>query len=432
MKKIIFIFMGIIFLSSCSNKKEITGERKNIFLDSSTKIEVSNQKQSIVITNSDTYQNYYGDNSTLNKNIENYKINNFNYKKLSISRKRFGVKHYYFSNPVIVDNIVYSLDTKGNLVAKDKSNFNTLWKTKVIERSNFINYYGGKISFYKDVIFITSRTNDIIAINKDGTIKWKKRINAVPISTPVIESNTLYTITNDNKLYALDIEDGRIKWIHYGNYKDSTIFGSADPVIYKNYVIASYSSGELFVLNKNTGEIIFDTKLTGRYFIFSNFELTDIDSTPQIKNGILVATANNGITIGLNLNNMKILWKQNLSSLTNILINNDFVYLITNDNILINMNLKDGQINYLTQLPQYTNEKKKKGIIYYKSMIFANDKLLAFNNLNEYKIINPINGKIEKTEKISFNAYNKPFSLDNKICVIAFKGATLNTIFGNN
>lgn len=429
MKKIIFVFVGIIFLVSCSHKKEIAGERKNIFLNSSTKIEISNQKRNITLADLNTYQNYYGDNSILNKNIENYKVDNFDFERLSISRKKFGVKRYYFSNPIIVNNIIYTLDTKGNLLAKNKIDFKTLWKIKVIERDNFINYYGGKISFYNDVIFITSRTNDIIAINTDGTIKWKKRINSVPISTPVIDNNTLYTITNDNKLYAMDTQDGRIKWIHYGNSKDSTIFGSADPVIYKNYVIASYSSGELFVLNKDTGENIFNTNLTGRYFIFSNFELTDIDSTPQIKNNILVATANNGITIGLNLNNMQILWKQNFASLTNILINNDFVYLITTDNILINMNLKDGKVNYFTQLPQYVNEKKKKGFIYYKSMIFANNKLLTFNNVNEYKIINPLNGEIEKTEETPFSLYNKPFSINNRMNVISFKGSTLNIVF---
>ncbi len=429
MKKIIVIFSLVIFLSSCSGKKEIIGERKDIFLDSSTKLELSKQKQNITIANADTYQNYYGDNSTLNKAIETYKVDNFDFQKFSISRKKLGVKHYYFSNPIIVNDIIYMLDTKGNLIAKDKNNFSKpIWKTKVIEKDNFMNYYGGKISFYNNTIFLTSRLNDIVAVNNDGTIRWKKKINAIPISTPVIDNNTIYTITNDNKLYALNAEDGRIKWIHYGSSKDSAIFGSADPIIYKNYVIASYSSGELFVLNKNNGEVVFDTKLIGRYFLFSNFELTDIDSTPQIKNNILVATANNGITIGLDLDSMKILWKQNLSSLTNILINNNFVYLITADNILVNMNLKDGKINYFTKLPRYANEKKQKGIVYYKSMIFANDKLLAFNNLNEYKIINSLTGEVEGIKKMPFNFCNKPFSLNGKIFVIAFKGGVLSII----
>ncbi|HSQ98230.1 MAG TPA: PQQ-binding-like beta-propeller repeat protein, partial [Rickettsiales bacterium] len=425
MKKIIFLFLGAILLFSCSSKKEITGKRQDVFFDL-TKIQISAKKQNITISKPETFTNYYGDSSVLNKNIENYKVDDFNFKNFSISSKRLYVKNYYFSNPAIVDNITYSLDTKGNLIAE--KNDEILWKTKITEENDFINYYGGKISFYNNTIFITSRINEILALDKEGNIKWRKKINAVPISTPVIENKTLYTITNDNKLYALNTEDGRIKWIHYGTNKDSAIFGSANPVIYKNYVIASYSSGELFILDKNTGETIFNTKLTGKYYLFSNFELTDIDTTPQIKNNILVATANNGITVGIDLINMKILWKQNLSSLTNILINDNFVYLMTTDNVLVNMNLKNGNINYFTQLPQYANQKKKKGIVYYKSIIFVNDKLFAFNNLKEYITINPKDGRIEKTEKLPFDFYDKPFSLNNRISGIAFKRKTLKVI----
>lgn len=424
MKKVIYLFLGAILLISCSQKKDIKGERQNVFFDLS-KIQVSAKKQNITISKPETFVNYYGDGSVLNKNIENYKVSNFDFDNFSISRKRLYVKNYYFSNPIIVNNITYMIDTKGNLIAR--SNNNILWETKIIEKDNFINYYGGKISFYKDTIFITSRLNEVIAINKDGNIKWRKRINAIPISAPVIDNDTLFVTTNDNKLYALNAQDGRIKWIHFGTSKDTAIFDSANPVIYKNYVIVSYSSGELFILDKNTSEQIFSTKLIEKYIMFSNFELTDIDSTPQIKDNILIATANNGITVAIDLNNMRILWKQNLSSITNILINNNFVYILTTDNLLVNMNLKDGGINYFKQLPRFANEKKRKGVIYYKNIVLVNDKILAFNNLKEYQIINPLTGEIEKTKKIAFDFCSKPFSLNSKINGIAFKGSTLSS-----
>lgn len=429
MKKLFILFV-LMFIISCSNKNKIVGKREDVFLSNIVKIELIDKKANIFLSKEETFKNYYGDSSILNSKIKNYKVNNFDFAEKKISRKRFGVKNYYFSSPVVVDDVLYLLDTRGNLLAKSLDNLDkNLWKVKVIERDNFINYYGGKISYADKVLYITTRLNEVIAVNIDGNIKWRKQINAIPISNPIIENQTLYVITNDNKLYAMNTEDGQIKWIHYGNEKDSTIFGSANPVIYNNYIIASYSSGELFVINKNTGEAVFDTNLTGKYLIFSNFELTDIDSTPQIENDILIATANNGITIGLDLKNLKVLWKQNLPSLTNIILDNGFAYLITTDNILVNLNLKNGTINYYTQLPRFINEKKQKGIIYYKSIILANGKLLAFNNLNEYKIINPLNGKVEKIEKIKFNFYSKPFSLNNKLFGVGFMGRKLKIFY---
>ena len=428
MKKFLSIFLLILLLISCDKKKPILGERKAIFLNNNS-ILVDGGLNDIKISDAKTFINYYGNDSLLNQEIVNYKVDSLEFNEYSISRKKFGVKTYFFSSPVIVGNIIYYLDTNGNLIAKNLNNMEKiLWKTRIIERYNFINYYGGKLSFYYDTIYITTRLNEVIAVDKDGTMKWRKKLNTIPISTPVIEGDSLYVITNDNKLYVLDTEDGRIKWISYGNVKDSAILGSANPVIYGDYVIASYSSGELFILNKNTGETVFNLNLTGKYMIFSNFELTDIDSTPAVKDGILIATANNGITVAIDLETMKVMWKHNLASLTNVIIDEDLVFLITTDNTMVCLNLVDGKINWFKELDRYRDMINKKDMIFYRSIALINGKLYAFNNINQYKIINPLNGELEDTVDTLFMLYSIPYSLDGKLYGIGLKGRTIEII----
>lgn len=427
-KKLLFLFF-IILLISCDKKKPILGVRKDIFLNNSI-IEVEGDINNITIPIAKTFANYYGDGSTLNEIIENYRVENFNFTDSKISRKKFGVKTYFFSSPIIVDNIAYFLDTRGHLVARNLNSFDkNIWKTRIIEKTNFINYYGGKISFYNDIIYITTRLNEVIAVSSDdGSIIWRKKLNTVPISTPVIDGTTLYAITNDNKLYALDTYDGRIKWISFGNAKDSAILGSANPVIYKDYVVASYSSGELFIINKNTGENVFNMNITGKYMIYSNFELTDIDSTPVIVDNILIATANNGITAGINLDTMSVLWKQNLPSLTNILVSNSTIYMVTTDNIVIAMNAYDGKIYWFRELDKFKDKEKKKDLIFYRSLAMINGKIFAFNNVNEYKIINAKTGDIEDSITTTFMFYSTPFSLNDKIYGIGVRGRIIGFI----
>ncbi len=427
-KKLLFLFF-IILLISCDKKKPILGVRKDIFLNNSI-IEVEGDINNITIPIAKTFANYYGDGSTLNEIIENYRVENFNFTDSKISRKKFGVKTYFFSSPIIVDNIAYFLDTRGHLVARNLNSFDkNIWKTRIIEKTNFINYYGGKISFYNDIIYITTRLNEVIAVSsEDGSIIWGKKLNTVPISTPVIDGTTLYAITNDNKLYALDTYDGRIKWISFGNAKDSAILGSANPVIYKDYVVASYSSGELFIINKNNGENVFNMNITGKYMIYSNFELTDIDSTPVIVDNILIATANNGITAGINLDTMSVLWKQNLPSLTNILVSNSTIYMVTTDNIVIAMNAYDGKIYWFRELDKFKDKEKKKDLIFYRSLAMINGKIFAFNNVNEYKIINAKTGDIEDSITTTFMFYSVPFSLNDKIYGIGVRGRIIGFI----
>ena len=170
MKKIFCLLFSILSLISCTEKKVILGDRKDIFLIDNN-IEILANKDDIKLSNTETFLNYYGDNSALNSYIENYKVDGFSLQENKISSKKFGVKKYFFSSPIIVDNILYTFDAKGNLIAKDINNLDkTLWKTSIINKNNYINYFGGKITYYNDVIYISDRINEIIAVSKDGEI----------------------------------------------------------------------------------------------------------------------------------------------------------------------------------------------------------------------------------------------------------------------
>lgn len=430
MKKIL-IFILLLTIVACSKKKPILGERKDIFVASSN-IEITGNLKNIKIEKAKTLDNYYGDSSILNKGIENYNINSMSFVEEGVSKKKFGIDHYYFSNPAVVDGVVYYLDMRGFLNAKNLKDDKVLWKVKIVTGGDIKDYYVGKLSFYNDNIYMTVGMNEIISVTKDGLINWRKKFNTIPNSVPVIENDNIFIITQDNKLYCIDTADGRIKWIHYGTVKDSGILGSANPVIYKNYVISAYSSGELFVVNKHTGESVFSTNLVGRYSIFSNFELTDIDSTPIIKNDILIATANNGVTIAINLNNFKEVWRQNLPSLTNVVVNGNFIYMMTTDNIVLCLNLSDGKINWFKKLDKYKNMNKKDGVIYYKSLIFINGNLYTFNNIGQYKAINPLDGNIVEEKELPFVLIGIPVSIQNNFFGFGISGRYLNIVKSNS
>ena len=430
MKKIL-IFIIFLVVVACSKKKPILGERKDIFVATSN-IEITGDLKNIKIEKAKTFDNYYGDSSILNKNIENYSIDSINLIADGVSKKKFGTSRYYFSNPAVVDGVIYYLDMRGFLNAKNLKDDKILWKIKIVTGSDIKDYYVGKLSFYNNNIYMTVGINEIISVTKDGLINWRKKLNTVPNSIPVIENDNIFIITQDNKLYCIDANDGKIKWIHYGTIKDSGILGSANPVIYKNYVISAYSSGELFVINKHSGESVFNTNLVGRYSIFSNFELTDIDSTPIVKNDTLIATANNGVTIAINLNNFKETWRQNLPSLTNVVVNGDFIYMITTDNVVLCLNLSDGKINWFKKLDKYKNMTKKDGVVYYKSLIFINGNLYAFNNIAQYKVISPFDGNIIEEKELQFVLINAPVSIQNSFFGFGIDGRSLNIVKSKN
>jgi outer membrane protein assembly factor BamB len=369
-----YLILLFLFLFSCKSKKDIAGDRIPIFAVDNTII--VDAKEEIKINDTlATYTDYYGDSSPLNKKIENFKIENLKPQKS------------YFSNIAIVDKTLYYIDKNGKFNGQKKV-FDRVFKIK--------------LSYSDDIIYAISGTNTVVAVEKDGNLKWNKNINSIPISTPIADAENLYLITNDNKTYCLNNKDGTIKWVHYGSNKNTKILGVANPVIYENYVIVAYSSGDLFVLNKKTGEMVQNFNLVNRGYLGSAFDLTDLDSTPIIKGKTLIASANNGSTIAVDLQTMKILWKKSVSTLANIVVNGDFLYMINTDNILVAMSLKDGKIVWYLGLGSE---------FLYKSMMFANGEIYVFSEKN-YKIITP-KGEEKSTVKGKLKLYsNNPISVE--------------------
>jgi outer membrane protein assembly factor BamB len=414
MKKTVFFFILIFLLVSCSRKKKIEGERLTVFSYKDI-LQESDKKVKITLPIKSEQANYYGSSSLLNVKIENYKFNkNWEDKKIKFKEYHVGFQstsnRYRVFSPVIINDIAYIMSPNGFLYAKDLNNSGkNLWKNKIIQNTSIKDFSFAKISYFDEKIIISTGYNEIISVYaKNGKIDWIKKLNAVPVSHPVITDEVIYIITNDNKLYALDRNDGDIKWIHSGISKRSAVLGSANPVVYKNIVFASYSSGEIYAINQKNGETIWSKTLTADIYNFTSFELTDIDATPLIKREKIYAVSNSGKLAAINVVNGNTIWEKDFSSITDFWIAGEFLYIMNNDNILTCIEMNIGAIQWAKNLQKYKKPKKNKGLIVYKNIIMVNDKLLLINNLKQMLIISPIDGAILKTLKLKGNIFDTP------------------------
>ena len=137
-------------------------------------------------------------------------------------------------------------------------------------------------------------------------------------------------------------------------------------------------------------------------------------------NKILLSSNENFYII--NKKNGSIVNKKNFSSYFNPIINNNFVFLLTKNNLLVALNLRDGEIIYSYDLAQETadflNSKKKNLTI--KNILMADDKIFVFLK-NSYVIKLNIYGKIINIFKLPSKLKTKPIIVDNKLFYISKK-----------
>ena len=372
-----------------------------------------------------------GSASLQNQSIENFEKNfsiterGFFKKVKEISFKKSSPLWFFYSGdiddhfvfaPVIKNEKVFVLDTAGVLSAYDLVSEKKIWKSQIFKKSFLKNYHTPKISYADGKIFCIAGVNKIAAANQsDGKVLWSKEIAAIPVSTPVSDGKSLYVSTNDNKLYAFDAISGELLWVQAGIARPTAILGAADLVIYKDLVIASYSSGEIYAVNKKTGEPLWSQDLNINKATTSDFYLNDVDATPVVKDDVIYAIGNGGLMKAISIKDGNYLWKKQIAGITDFWLADEFLFVINNDNKLLAISRKTGGIKWISQLPHLKKEKKPQTKFIYSGLVMAGDKLLVSRADGELLIISPFDGKLEKTLELDKKISHSPVIVNGKI-----------------
>lgn len=363
--------------------------------------------------------------------IENF-AKNFSYQKkgffnseLEISLQKKSQSWFFYSGdlyshfvfaPIIKDGKVFIFDTAGTLVARDLKSGKKIWKSQVFAKNFLKNYKTPKIFAVAERIFAVAGTNKIAAVDElSGKILWEKEIASIPSSAPISDGKLVYVSSNDNKTYAIDAASGDLAWVQSGISRATAIFGFANPVIFKDLLIVSYSSGEIYALKKNSGEAVWSQDLNLSKATTSDFYLNDIDATPIVKNDVIYAIGNGGLMMAIKAKDGNYLWKKEIAGLADFWLSGEFLFVINNDNKLLAVNKKTGGIKWISQLPNLAKEKKPQTKFIYSGVVMAGDKLLISRLDGALLIVSPLDGTLEKTFKINKKISHAPAVVDGKI-----------------
>ncbi len=279
------------------------------------------------------------------------------------------------------------------------------------------------------MIFAISGTNEIAAIKaSDGQKIWSRKILSIPISTIATDAKNIYFLTNDNKIYALDNNNGKIEWISSSSSNPTVIKGSAQPIIHQKQLIIGFSNGEIAAFDKNNGQQLWKQQLHINQPTNSDFYLNDIDATPKIANDVIFTSGNGSYFSAINAKNGQILWQQRISTINNFHLAGGFIFVIDNDNKLICLSQKNGKIKYIKQLKLLEDEDEPESKIIYISINMIGDKLIAADELSNLTVINPQNGKIEQIYKTGDKLFHEPIVVDGKIILHTLGAFTINLL----
>ena len=122
--------------------------------------------------------------------------------------------------------------------------------------------------------------------------------------------------------------------------------------------------------------------------------LPDIAARPVIDKGRVYAVGQSGVMVAIDLRTGSRLWEVPVAGINQPWVAGDFLYTVSIDSEAICVDARTGRIVWVTQLPGFENEKRKKGRIVWAGPALASDRLILVGSNGVALSLSPYSGAV--------------------------------------
>ena len=187
-----------------------------------------------------------------------------------------------------------------------------------------------------------------------------------------------------------------------------------------NVLYVTYTSGEIFALNSQSGSILWFENIALGTIATRNL-IFDIQSSPVIHKDKLLVSSYINKFLAMSLTDGEKIWEIELSTINPIITAGDYIYLLDTENKLHCIDLTDGTILWTVQLKI---QNKKKSLRWVGPLLTSNQIIIASSE-GVILSISPFNGKILGQIDTDHEFITNPILSDKSIFLTTNKGTLL-------
>ncbi len=299
------------------------------------------------------------------------------------------------SGPIVANGMVYVLDSRDWLAAFEAGTGKRVWRVNLAPVGEEEGGFGGGVAYANGQVFATTGYGEIISLDPlTGGEFWRTKTGAPFRGGPTVSAGRVFAISNDNRLYALDSRTGKKLWTHSGIVETTGVLGDSVPAVSGGIVIAAYSSGEIFALRVDNGQVAWGDTLTAVGRITPLGALSDINGLPVIDRGRVIVSGHAGQTTVIDIRTGRRIWEQSVASLETPWVAGDFIFLVTTDSEVVSLSRKDGRIRWVRALKRFEDPERREGAINWSGPVLVSNRLILTSSEGGAISISPYDGSV--------------------------------------
>lgn len=334
-----------------------------------------------------------------------------------------GKQRRLITQPIVVEDKVFAIDTKGILSAFNSMDGKRLWRVSVVPKGEELVSLTGGIAFGEHMLYVTDGYGYVLALDpQTGDKIWQHRTKVPARAAPTVLDGRVYVVTLANELVTLSARDGSVLWRHNGIQETSGLLGAPSPAASGNTVIVAYSSGEVFGLRSDNGQVAWADNLAAVRGAGGVGRLSDIRGLPVVSGDMVFVGSTAGRFVALNAMSGNRIWQREIATTETPWIVGNYAFVTTSQNEIVAFTRDSGKIRWVIALPRYENEKRKKDPIVWSRPLMAGGRLVITNSHRQMWEIEPATGDILRKTKLSDSVIIAPIVANETLYLLTDNG----------
>jgi outer membrane protein assembly factor BamB len=325
---------------------------------------------------------------------------------------------------MVADGRVYTIDTMARVRAFSADTGAQIWEHQVRgENSPRETLYGGGVSYDSGHLYVTNGAGDVAALNAaTGAQEWIVKPGGPLRGSPTIGNDTVWALSQDSQLYALNAANGERRWNAAGSFELAGVFGAASPAFAQSTLVAGFASGELTAYRFENGQVTWQDALARTGISTTVGQLSDIDADPVIQNGRVFAIGQGGRMVAVELITGQRVWELNAAGISTPAVAGDWVFVVTDRAQLLAVARSSGKVRWISQLAHWRNEHNHSGPIFWRGPVLAGNRLVLASSRGEIIFASPVDGSIVQTIQHNESISLPPVVANNTLYILDDSG----------
>ena len=320
---------------------------------------------------------------------------------------------YILAPPVIANGRVYTIDADGTVRATNASSGNGIWSTDTEREDEDDAVVAGGVAVFGDTVLVATGNAEALGLDAStGAIKWRTPLPSPVHTAPTAAAGRMLLVTIDNTLMALDTASGSVAWTYSDLPEEAALLGGASPAVDAGVIVAAFTSGDMAALTLENGGLIWTDALVALRRSDPVAALADIRARPVIDRGVVFAIGHSGRTAAIDLRSGARLWERDIGGSESPWVAGDFLYMITNENQLVCLTRREGQVVWVTQLRQFVSPSSRDDRVAWTGPVLVSDRLIVAGSHGVGVSVSPYTGRPLGEISLPSGAYASPVVAD--------------------